>query len=94
MPSPVPVPRAERFAGIDIARGLALLGIIVVNARFFFLPFATAGFLMAAGAWTGILPEPLLLKLVVFAAIGVALIVPLRALLRRFSDRTPDINRY
>ena len=42
MPSPVPVPRAERSAGIDIARGLALLGIIVVNARFFFLPFATA----------------------------------------------------
>lgn len=38
----LPVPRAERSAGIDIARGLALLGIIVVNARFFFLPFATA----------------------------------------------------
>ena len=42
MPSLIPVPRAERSAGIDIARGLALLGIIVVNARFFFLPFATA----------------------------------------------------
>ena len=42
MPFLIPVPRAERSAGIDIARGLALLGIIVVNARFFFLPFATA----------------------------------------------------
>jgi len=42
MPSLIPVPRAERSAGIDIARGLALLGIIVVNARFFFLPFASA----------------------------------------------------
>ena len=29
-----------------------------------------------------------------WAAVGVALIVPLRALLRRFSDRTPDINTY
>jgi uncharacterized protein len=38
MPSLIPVPRAERSAGIDIARGLALLGIIVVNARSFFLP--------------------------------------------------------
>lgn len=40
MPSLIPVPRAERSAGIDIARGLALLGIIVVNARSFFLPLA------------------------------------------------------
>jgi len=51
-------------------------------------------FLMVAVAWAGFVPEPLLLKLVVFAAVGVALIVPLRALLRRFSDRTPDINTY
>jgi uncharacterized protein len=42
MPSLIPVPRAERSGGIDIARGLALLGIIVVNARFFFLPSASA----------------------------------------------------
>jgi uncharacterized protein len=40
MPSLIPVPRAERSAGIDIARGIALLGIIVVNARSFFLPLA------------------------------------------------------
>lgn len=37
-----PVPRAERTPGIDIARGVALLGIILVNARFFFLPFGSA----------------------------------------------------
>ena len=37
-----PTPRPERIAGIDIARGFALLGIILVNARFFFLPFGAA----------------------------------------------------
>lgn len=35
-------PRTDRVAGIDIARGFALLGIILVNARFFFLPFGSA----------------------------------------------------
>jgi len=38
--SPI-APRA-RVQGIDIARGIALLGIILVNARFFFLPFMWA----------------------------------------------------
>ncbi|MFM8785771.1 MAG: hypothetical protein ACKOFI_11660, partial [Phycisphaerales bacterium] len=37
-----PVPRLERNAGIDFARGMALLGIILVNARFFFLPIGCA----------------------------------------------------
>lgn len=36
-----PIPRAERDAGIDIARGFALLGIILVNAPLFFLPFGS-----------------------------------------------------
>ena len=35
-------PRADRSTGIDFARGIALLGIILVNARFFFLPFGSA----------------------------------------------------
>jgi uncharacterized protein len=37
-----PIPRLARDPGIDFARGLALLGIILVNARFFFLPFGGA----------------------------------------------------
>lgn len=37
-----PIPRFERNAGIDFARGMALLGIILVNARFFFLPMGCA----------------------------------------------------
>ena len=42
MSSVAPVPRAERTPGIDIARGVARLGIILINARFFFLPFGSA----------------------------------------------------
>ncbi len=76
------------------AVGVTFLVIEILLPNGFFLPFAAAGALMAAGAWLGFSPEPVLLKLVVFAAIGVALIVPLRALLRRFSDKTPDINTY
>lgn len=36
---PAPIAPSERIRGIDIARGIALLGIILVNARFFFAPF-------------------------------------------------------
>ena len=36
-----PIRTAERIRGIDIARGLALLGILLVNVRFFFAPFAS-----------------------------------------------------
>ncbi len=38
----VPIRSDERIRAIDIARGLALLGIILVNARFFFGPLAMA----------------------------------------------------
>ena len=37
-----PLPTAERNPSIDLARGIALLGIILVNARFFFWPFEHA----------------------------------------------------
>ncbi len=37
-----PIAPRARVQGIDIARGIALLGIILVNARFFFLPFMWA----------------------------------------------------
>ncbi|MSR41944.1 MAG: DUF418 domain-containing protein [Phycisphaerales bacterium] len=37
-----PLARADRIEGIDFARGIALLGILLVNARFFFWPFASA----------------------------------------------------
>jgi uncharacterized protein len=36
---PAPIAPSERIRGIDIARGIALLGIIMVNARLFFAPF-------------------------------------------------------
>ena len=34
-----PIATADRLRGVDIARGIALLGILLVNARFFFAPF-------------------------------------------------------
>lgn len=37
-----PIARDERIAGVDIARGIALLGILLVNVRFFFAPLAFA----------------------------------------------------
>ena len=42
-----PVAPTERLRGVDIARGVALLGILFVNARFFFGPF---GFVMEPSA--------------------------------------------
>jgi|688.fasta_scaffold233414_2 uncharacterized protein len=42
-----PVAPSERLRGVDIARGIALLGILFVNARFFFGPF---GFVMEPSA--------------------------------------------
>jgi uncharacterized membrane protein YeiB len=37
-----PVAPTERLRGVDIARGIALLGILFVNARFFFGPLGFA----------------------------------------------------
>lgn len=37
-----PIATADRLRGVDIARGIALLGILLVNARFFFAPFGFA----------------------------------------------------
>jgi len=37
-----PISSAERLRAVDIARGIALLGILFVNIRFFFAPFGFA----------------------------------------------------
>lgn len=37
-----PIAQSERLRGVDIARGIALLGILLVNVRFFFAPLAFA----------------------------------------------------
>lgn len=78
------------WAGI----GVALLIVEILVPQGFFLSFAAAGFAMVLPAAAGILPEIWLWQVVLFSAMGVALIVPLRKLLRRYSDRTPDINQY
>lgn len=74
--------------------GVTFLIVEILLPMGFFLSFAAAGFLTAAGAHFGMLPDGLLAKFIVFAAIAVVLIAPMRALLRRYADRTPDINQY
>ena len=37
-----PLPTSDRIEGVDFARGIALLGILLVNMRFFFWPFSEA----------------------------------------------------
>jgi membrane protein implicated in regulation of membrane protease activity len=71
-----------------------LLIIEVVTPGGFFLPFAASSLLLAAAAFTGVLPQSFLPQVVLFAALGLALIPVARKLLRRYSDTTPDINKY
>jgi len=74
--------------------GVVLVIVEILSPAGFFLSFAAAGFLMALAAAVDVLPAHWLLQAVAFSALGVALIVPLRGLLRRYADRTPDINQY
>lgn len=71
-----------------------LLIVEIATPHGFFMPFAASALLLTAAALTGILPQSFLLQAVLFAALGVALIPVARKLLRRYSDKTPDINKY
>lgn len=77
-----------------VALGVALLVIEVLLAAGFFLSFAVSAFIVAAATALGLLPLDFLWKALIFAAIGVVTIPLFRNLLRRYSDRTPDINKY
>ncbi len=76
------------------ALAVILLIIEIVTPGGFFIPFAASGFLLAIAGVIGVLPQSFLLQLVIFTAIGVALIPVARKLLRRYIDKTPDINQY
>ncbi len=77
-----------------VALGVALLAIEVLLASGFFLSFAAGAFIVAAATAFGLLPLGFLWKALIFAVIGVVTIPLFRNLLRRYSDRTPDINKY
>lgn len=62
-----PITPSERIRGVDIARGLALLGILLVNVRFFFAPFASALRPMQVAS----MPEPDALDIAAWAGVEV-----------------------
>ena len=51
--SPSPTPPADRILGLDVLRGFALLGILVINIQAFAMPFATLNNPTAYGDLTG-----------------------------------------
>lgn len=77
-----------------VGLGIALLVVEIVLYPGFFLSFAVGAFVVALGTLLGLLPIDLLWKALIFAAIGVITIPMFRNLLRRYLDRTPDINKY
>jgi len=74
--------------------GVVMAIIEVLTPGGFFVPFAAAGIIVAVATAIGVMPESLLWQAVVFLALGLALIPVCRKLLRRYSDKTPDINEY
>jgi membrane protein implicated in regulation of membrane protease activity len=74
--------------------GMLLLIVEVLATQGFFISFAVAAFLVALLTWAGLAPEALMLNIVIFAGLGVVLIPVSRRLLRKLSNRTPDINKY
>jgi membrane protein implicated in regulation of membrane protease activity len=74
--------------------GIALLVLEIVLYPGFFLSFAVGAFIVALGTLLGLLPIDLLWKALIFAVIGVITIPLFRNVLRRYLDRTPDINKY
>jgi Predicted membrane protein len=51
--SPSPTPPSDRILGLDVLRGFALLGILVINIQAFAMPFATLNNPTAYGDLTG-----------------------------------------
>lgn len=74
--------------------GLIMAVIEVLAPGGFFVPFAVSGIVVAGAAAIGILPDAILWQAVLFLALGLALIPVCRKLLLRYSDKTPDINKY
>ena len=53
-PMPVPVAESQRVLSVDVLRGFALLGILVMNINFFAWPSITLFNPMAAGGFEGL----------------------------------------
>jgi membrane protein implicated in regulation of membrane protease activity len=85
------------FLGIESATFWALLAICLVLAEVlmtsgFFLSFAASAFVVATRVWY--FSPSHLWDVLLFAVLGVLLIVPFRYSLRRYFDQTKDINDF
>ena len=80
--------------GFWVSIAIILLIIEVLHPLGFFAPFSVAGFLMAIKTYF-FKSEQIYSVLVdgaAFCVLGVILIIPLRSLIYRFFDKTPNIN--
>jgi len=74
--------------------GIVLLVVEVVFFGGFYLSFAAAAFAIAGLILFEVAPTTTLWKGVVFAGLGLALTPLLKTWIRRYLDKTPDINQY
>jgi membrane protein implicated in regulation of membrane protease activity len=73
---------------------VALLIVEVIMIHGFFLPWVAAAVVLAVVLGAGFLTLPALWQLVAFAALGLALVMPVRRGLRGRLAKSEDINRY
>ena len=74
--------------------GVIFLVIEMLMASGFFVSFSVAAFAVAGISWLNMPWLALLWKILIFFVLGVVLVPVFRGLMRRYFDRTPDINEY
>lgn len=85
---------AEYAISFWVTIGVILLIVEVLMVSGFFVSFAVSAFVVATGVWLNLLPPTPLWTTFLFVTLGVIFIPIFRKMLRRYADRTPDINRY
>ena len=88
--SPLPAFWEISAASVWLVLAVGLVIVEVLATSGFFLSFAASALVVAAKAT--VLGASLLTDVLIFAVLGVLLVSPLRTFLRRYLDRTKDIN--
>jgi membrane protein implicated in regulation of membrane protease activity len=74
--------------------GVILIIVEVITISGLFLSFSASAFILAGLSWLNIPEVGFLWKIMIFFVLGVLLIPVLRSVMRKFFDRTPDINDF